>query len=325
LITLPWKDRVAAVCEDENDGTLWLTSDLEAGDGTGLEGYQPLEGFKSAQQKTNGSTLIGGRLPPRASRAEVRDAAGGSHVAELGKGVWLALLPGAGSDGTVFRDPLGVVVPLTDPPRDWGKAERWAIRITVTIGVIVAVLLGFGLPLPVDEGIGRAEQELGVARQSKDPEAIRRAERLVKAARQAKPTLPAVALGSEDVLRVERTLAFLFGVLLLLVLLVRGGWKGELPVELSARGARYEETREAAGASEVLVDDLVRRIGEQEGLAKGLGVRSATVAEETAGELEELAKKVEALQEGLAKGLGVRSATVAEEETGGELEDRSDL
>ena len=69
-------------------------------------------------------------------------------------------------------------------------------------------------------------------------------------------TLPSVALGSSELLRVERSLAFLYAFLLVLVPLVRGV-QGQLPIELSARGARWQET---TAASEGAISALDRRV-----------------------------------------------------------------
>lgn len=57
--------------------------------------------------------------------------------------------------------------------------------------------------------------------------------------------LPALALGNRELLWAERSLLFFYGFLLLFVPLVRA-LHGELPIELSTRGARYAETSETA-------------------------------------------------------------------------------
>lgn len=66
--------------------------------------------------------------------------------------------------------------------------------------------------------------------------------------------LPAAALGSRYVLYGVRALALFYGLLLLLVPVMRS-LRGQLPIELSFRGARYEE---AAATSDAL-KDLDRR------------------------------------------------------------------
>jgi len=62
--------------------------------------------------------------------------------------------------------------------------------------------------------------------------------------------LPAVALGSDALLHVERAIALFVGYLAIAVVLVRS-WEGQLPDEISGRGLKYAarelkiETREA--------------------------------------------------------------------------------
>jgi hypothetical protein len=81
--------------------------------------------------------------------------------------------------------------------------------------------------------------------------------------------LPAVALGSREVLWAERSLVFFYGFLLLFVPLVRA-LAGELPIELSARGARYAEASNAAveglnerlDATEQVLDEAVELLDE---------------------------------------------------------------
>jgi hypothetical protein len=57
-----------------------------------------------------------------------------------------------------------------------------------------------------------------------------------------KSQIPPVALGSHVVLAVQIALLFFYGALLLLVPLVRALVDGDLPVELSLRGARWKES-----------------------------------------------------------------------------------
>jgi hypothetical protein len=68
--------------------------------------------------------------------------------------------------------------------------------------------------------------------------------------------LPGVALGSTELLRAERSLAFLYAFLLVLVPLARG-LQGQLPIELSTRGARWQES---TAASEGAIRALDRRV-----------------------------------------------------------------
>jgi hypothetical protein len=59
------------------------------------------------------------------------------------------------------------------------------------------------------------------------------------------PDLPALALGSRELLWLERILVLFYGFLLLFVPIVRA-LQGELPIELSTRGARYAEASDDA-------------------------------------------------------------------------------
>jgi len=98
-------------------------------------------------------------------------------------------------------------------------------------------------------------------------------------------SLPSVALGSSELLRIERGLAFLYAFLLVLVPLVRG-LQGQLPIELSARGARWQET---TVASEAAIEALDRRV---DVLRTELG-RLATALPELVGRIEQLEAPVD--------------------------------
>ena len=97
-------------------------------------------------------------------------------------------------------------------------AERWAIRIVVPAALLCTAFAAILLP-------------------------------------HAQP-LPAVALGSRWILYALRTLALFYGFLLLFVPLVRA-LRGLLPIELSMRGARWEET---GGSATVALDALDERL-----------------------------------------------------------------
>jgi hypothetical protein len=71
--------------------------------------------------------------------------------------------------------------------------------------------------------------------------------------------LPSPALGSREVLWLERTLVLFYGFLLLFVPLLRA-LAGELPIELSTRGARY------ADSSQQAIDEHEERLTEVEQL-----------------------------------------------------------
>jgi hypothetical protein len=58
--------------------------------------------------------------------------------------------------------------------------------------------------------------------------------------------LPAIALGSDVLLHVERGLATLGGYLVLLVVLSRA-WNGQLPTEFSTQGLKYASDRTFQG------------------------------------------------------------------------------
>jgi hypothetical protein len=70
-------------------------------------------------------------------------------------------------------------------------------------------------------------------------------------------SLPDVALGNRELLWLERTPLFFYGFLLLFVPLLRA-LEGELPIELSARGARYAESSNAA------LEELKTRVDDNE-------------------------------------------------------------
>jgi hypothetical protein len=69
--------------------------------------------------------------------------------------------------------------------------------------------------------------------------------------------LPSAALGTTWLLYGLRTVAIFYGLLLLVIPLIRA-LRGELPIELSMRGARYAET----GSTATAVDELRERVTE---------------------------------------------------------------
>ncbi len=105
-----------------------------------------------------------------------------------------------------------------------------------------------------------------------------------------------MALGSEILLRGERVIACFLAFLLLMTTIFRGVGRGELPIELSLRGARYEETEAAAVASATAIPDLVRRVDEQETLARTLASAGEEIAETTLQEILDLTERVERLE-----------------------------
>jgi hypothetical protein len=94
--------------------------------------------------------------------------------------------------------------------------------------------------------------------------------------------LPSVALGSREVLWTERTLILFYGFLLLFVPLIRG-LHGQLPIELSTRGARWQETaaasEHAVAAVDAKVDDLSSRVDQIGDAVEGLLIRVDTTEE----------------------------------------------
>jgi len=74
---------------------------------------------------------------------------------------------------------------------------------------------------------------------------------------QRRMILPALALENRELLWLERALVLFYGFLLLFVPVVRA-LQGELPIELSTRGARYAE------ASDDVVQALSERLDEIE-------------------------------------------------------------
>ena len=88
--------------------------------------------------------------------------------------------------------------------------------------------------------------------------------------------LPALALGNREILWSERTLTFFYSFLLLFVPLARG-LEGQLPIELSTRGARWQETtvesERVTGALNRRVDDLIREFERTAGVLPELSGR----------------------------------------------------
>jgi hypothetical protein len=78
--------------------------------------------------------------------------------------------------------------------------------------------------------------------------------------------LPSVALGSDELLLLERSLAFFYGALLFMVPVVRA-LEGQLPIELSARGARWQES---TAVSERALITLNARVQELEAAVEDL-------------------------------------------------------
>ena len=93
--------------------------------------------------------------------------------------------------------------------------------------------------------------------------------------------LPAVALGTRWVLYAERATLLFYGALLLLVPLVRA-MRGQLPIELSLRGARYEEAK-ASEQALVALDDRLDKLEASDSDSSALVVGLARRLEEVEG------------------------------------------
>ena len=89
--------------------------------------------------------------------------------------------------------------------------------------------------------------------------------------------LPSAALGTTWLLYALRALVIFYGLLLLLIPLIRA-LRGELPVELSMRGARYEET----SASSTAVEELANRVAAVEIQLNDVGALTAASIERVA-------------------------------------------
>jgi len=134
------------------------------------------------------------------------------------------------------------------------EAERWLIRIAVPLSLAAAMAISLSMTTP-------------------------------------KP-LPAAALGSRWILVALRTLALFYGFLLIFVPIVRS-FRGDLPIELSLRGARYEEADATSDALDALADRVI------------------SLEERT----EELTELLADAVETLATGSGVSPAVAAHAET----------
>ncbi len=93
------------------------------------------------------------------------------------------------------------------------------IRLAIPAAAVAAIVLGIALPVP--------------------------------------RSLPGPALGSQELLWVERAILFFYGFLLLFVPVLRA-LEGVLPIELTTRGARYAE------ASDDAIEELAARLEDAE-------------------------------------------------------------
>jgi hypothetical protein len=80
---------------------------------------------------------------------------------------------------------------------------------------------------------------------------------LASAATPVPEDLPAVALGQAGLYRLQVTLLVFYGCLLLITPAFSGLIGGRLPIEISARGARFaEETEQSAELADARIDEL---------------------------------------------------------------------
>jgi uncharacterized membrane protein len=94
--------------------------------------------------------------------------------------------------------------------------------------------------------------------------------------------IPSFAFGSHAVLAVQVAVLFFYGALLLLVPLARALFDGDLPVELSLRGARWSESIESLG------DDIADRQEKAEAEALSADLEIQQEIEELRGWLNEI-------------------------------------
>jgi uncharacterized membrane protein len=85
-------------------------------------------------------------------------------------------------------------------------------------------------------------------------------------------TVPALALGSHVVLALQLALLFFYGSLLLLVPLIRA-LDGDLPVELTLRGARWSEQIDGFGGEVLKRQDVAEERGDRNQLELAQEVR----------------------------------------------------
>jgi hypothetical protein len=113
LLQVAHEDGVAAVCRDEDDGSLWLTAEL------GSDEWWDLEGYEVADEDSDSVRAFAGRLPSGAASAELRDVRDAVHSATIGSGVWLVVVPRSvpvEPTAVLFRDPTGAIVAPAQPP-----------------------------------------------------------------------------------------------------------------------------------------------------------------------------------------------------------------
>lgn len=153
---------------------------------------------------------------------------------------------------------------LTSDPEDrpW---ERAAVRIGVPLAFIAAGLLAYGISHGTDEA-------------------------------------PKIAFENHFVYAAQLFLLIFYAILLLLVPLVRGIASGELPIELTARGARFPE--KAVKGSLTANQELLERVEEVEEALKSQKALSDENAARAARGLLDLETELDGLQKELREALG---------------------
>jgi hypothetical protein len=102
--------------------------------------------------------------------------------------------------------------------------------------------------------------------------------------------IPAYAFGDASVLRAERGLALLAILFIAFVVLWRGMAEGELPIEISREGFKYQQ-REVARDTSAMLEELGASVDRQRGLInqlKSLLVRTVGVVESQGSRLARL-------------------------------------
>jgi hypothetical protein len=131
-------------------------------------------------------------------------------------------------------------------------ASRWSIRIIVGLILLAAVVAATLIDIPTTGGTT------------------------------PKPDLPSIALGQEVIYRLEIFLVAFYSGLLIATPAYRGIVSGRLPIEVSARGAKFAE--DAAGSIEEtqkLVEELRERLRQSEATVARSRLNIDQLAEES--------------------------------------------
>ena len=137
LVSIRLSIGTAAICEDERDRSLWITSDLDNRDRLPADAISaPLNSYGVTKAlQIDEVQPVGGRLPPNVRSVELRTAHQILAEPVIGPGVWIAALQrelhlddlrswvllDRGSPSVLFRDASGEIVP--QPLPDGAQAE----------------------------------------------------------------------------------------------------------------------------------------------------------------------------------------------------------